>query len=329
MIHISVRTISLAVFCAASTCNAGAESANALEQDMVLIPAGDFIMGSNKLDDTLKSKEFGSVKPWFMDEHPQHKQHLNAFYMDRYEVTNARYRAYIADGHQPPEYWLETGYIVSIKPEKLKELDVEKLRRLAVERFDIDADTRTMDKPQLLSAIQQHFQEMDVLPVVYASWFDANAFCRWAGKRLPSEAEWELAARGRDGNEFTWGNDWAAGKSNTGDQEWPMGVAPVGSYQDDKSPFGIFDLAGNVSEWTADWYQPYPGSDFSSADFGHKFRVVRGAAWGGSGHYALQLYLRGAYRFNLPANYAKEDLGFRCAKDEKSTKSNKKAKAPL
>ncbi|MEK6749210.1 MAG: SUMF1/EgtB/PvdO family nonheme iron enzyme [Pseudomonadota bacterium] len=303
--------------------NAHAAAVSALENDMVLIPAGNFIMGSNKTDDKQLGKEFGSTKPWFMDEHPQHTQHLDGYYIDRYEVTNIRYRAYVATGRNPPEYWLETGYIVSVKPEKLKDLDVDKLRRLAVERFDVDADTRTMDKEQLLSAIRQRFQEMDVLPVVNVSWSDADAFCKWANKRLPSEAEWELAARGRDAYEFPWGNEWASGNSNTGDQEWPMGVAPVGSYKDDKSIFGVYDLAGNVSEWTADWYQPYAGSDFISADFGRKFRVVRGAAWGGSGHYALQMYLRGAYRFNLPANYAKEDLGFRCAKSAKAAPKGK------
>ena len=94
-------------------------------------------------------------------------------------------------------------------------------------------------------------------------------------------------------------------------------MAPVGSYPSDKSPFEVYDLAGNVSEWVEDWYKPYPGSDYKSDDFGTKYKVIRGAAWGREGHYAIKLFQRGAYRFNLSPDSTLADLGFRCAKDLK------------
>ena len=88
----------------------------------------------------------------------------------------------------------------------------------------------------------------------------------------------------------------------------------MGSYPTDKSPYGVFDMAGNVSEWVADWYQPYPGTDYQSDAFGKKFKVLRGAAWGREGHYAMHQFQRGAYRFYLDPDSILEDVGFRCAK---------------
>jgi len=284
--------------------------------EMVRIPEGDYVIGSNKVEQGGLGREFGNTKAWYLDEHPEHKVHLRAFMMDKYEVTNARYREYVKLGYNPPENWLDSGYIVSLKPEKLEKLDVETIRKLAVSRFKLDMDTRTMSKDELLLAIKQRWDAMGPLPVAFVTWFDAEQYCKWAGKRLPTEAEWEAVARGGKGNEFPWGNVFAAKKSNTGEEDWEYGVAPVGSYQSDKSEFGVYDLAGNVSEWVADWYKPYPGSDYKSENFGEQFKVFRGAGWGGSsGHYALELFQRTGYRANLPPDAANADLGFRCAMD--------------
>jgi formylglycine-generating enzyme required for sulfatase activity len=295
-----------------------AESAGGAPKDgnMVLIPAGEFIMGSNKSEHEGVAGEFGNVKPWYLDEHPEHRVTLPAYYLDKYEVTNGDYRRFVtAMNVAPPSHWIEQGYILSMEEEKLRALDVEKMRHLVVKVLKLDIDTRQMDKPQLLAAIDSHFANEDREPVTFVNWNDADAYCRWAGKRLPTEAEWEKAARGTSGQEFPWGPDWKEGMSNTGEAAWDDGVAPVGSYPTDKSPYGIFDMAGNVSEWTADWYRAYPGSDYKSDNFGEKFRVVRGAGRGGEGHYALHLFQRGAYRFNLPPDSAFDDLGFRCAAD--------------
>lgn len=292
------------------------EQHTVIEERMVLIPAGEFIMGSNKVETAKKLEGFGSAKPWYLDEHPEQKINLPAYYIDKYEVTNKRYREYVKRAkYSPPTHWIESGYILSMKINRVVELDVEKLRSLVTKVFKLDIDTREMSKKQLLKAIQDRLSYIDTLPVIYVNWYDANAFCKYTGGRLPTEREWEKAARGKKGNEFSWGNEWKAGMSNTGDEEWEDGTAPVGSYKSDASSFNVVDLAGNVSEWVDDWYQGYPGTDYKSKDFGKSYKVLRGAAWGREGHYAISLFQRGAYRFDLTPQSTHADLGFRCAKD--------------
>lgn len=311
-VEISSLTFATACFGAVHAADKPARTADA----MVLIPAGGFIMGSNKTEQDNAAGEFGNAKPWYLDEHPEHKLNLPAYYIDKYEVTNAQYRDFVAAVNvAPPEHWVEKGYILSMNKAKLQAANVETLRKVAVKVFKLDIDTRVMTKEQLLAAIEHKLDVEGREAVTYIDWEDADAYCRWAGGRLPTEAEWEKAARGADGTEFPWGQTWKAGMSNTGEAVWDDGVAPVGAYPTDKSPYGVYDMSGNVSEWVADWYRAYPGSDYKSDNFGEKFRVVRGAGWSGEGHYALQLFQRGAYRFNLPPEAQFEDLGFRCAKD--------------
>lgn len=236
--------------------------------EMVAVPAGEFISGSDKTDVDHMGSELGSAKPWYLDEHPQRKIRLPLFFIDRYEVTNAQYKAFIdATRARPPVYF----YIRSIPPGR------------------------------------------ESYPVTDVNWYEADHYCRWAGKRLPTEAEWEKAARGPDGREFPWGNTFDPKKANVGDSG--IGdVAPVGSFKEGASPYGAMDMAGNVWEWTDSWYQAYPGGTYQSPFFGEKQKVFRGGGWGGSGHYALPLFYRGAYRSSLPPEEGYADLGFRCAK---------------
>lgn len=289
-------------------------SAAASDEAMVRIPAGKFVFGSNHAPDPGKSAEYGMHKPLYLDEQPQRGIFLKAFLIDRYEVTNHQYRDFvIARDYWVPDTWKNNGYLLTPEVLSAGDPDIETLRQLAVEVFDLEEDPGSMDREALLGAIEVKRRALDTLPIAGVSWYDAAHYCAWAGKRLPTEQEWEKAARGPKGREFPWGEEWSLRFVNAGVGR--LGPMPVGSIADGQSFYGVYDMAGNVMEWVADWYQPYLGSHYQSDDFGEKFKVVRGGGWGGLGHYVISHFYRAAYRFYLKPDSRYEDLGFRCAWD--------------
>ncbi len=223
---------------------------------MVRVPAGEFTMGGNSMDN------------------PRHPVYLDTFYMDKYEVTTSRYAGFLqATGRQLPFKWSEVGLV-------------------------------------------SHGDR----PVIGVTWEDADAYCRWAGKRLPTEAEWEKAARGTDGREYPWGNEAPTSRHANFNKccEWKgYGVlAIVGSLEAGRSPYGIYDLAGNVSEWVADWYDKtsykYELDRNPKGPADGEEKVVRGGSWYDSG-----LLQRSALRSRSYPSAPSTDRGFRCAKDAK------------
>jgi formylglycine-generating enzyme required for sulfatase activity len=240
-------------------------------KEMILIPAGDFVMGSERGAD---------------DERPQQKVYVPDFYIARYPVTNAEFEAFVE----------ATRYVTAAEKEG-------KGYCWLGNRLDWvhGADWRY---PR--GTIYVGIAGKDQHPVVQVSWDDALAYCQWAGKRLPTEAEWEKAARGTDGRTWPWGNEWVDGKCNTSEGDL-RDTTPVDRYSPaGDSPYGIADMAGNVGEWTEDWYKAYPGSTFRKDAFGEKYRVVRGGSWED-----YQKYTRCAVRDPLGPSIRYSQVGFR------------------
>jgi formylglycine-generating enzyme required for sulfatase activity len=274
---LTVFIILLSVMLALSACskkeeaaegkNAGAEVAvpAVVLGEMALIPAGEFILGSE--DKTSIS-------------YPKQKVNLPAYWIDKYEVTNMEFL----------DFSLKTGYV----GEGAKE----------------GKDWRAFFTPAT--------PEKAKLPVLYISWKDANEYCKAAGKRLPTEAEWEKAARGADGRKYPWGNEWINDRANT----WEAGrskAVPVGEYED-VSVYGVHDMLGNVREWTGSWFVNYPGTLKKDPHSGNQWRVLRGLSYSIKAKLG-DLSIRSAY-----APEALFDFGFRCAKDATPEDAAKAAK---
>lgn len=243
-------------------------------EGMIAVPAGDFIRGTDEVDEAHFAEEQGIVKPWFVDEGPAQKVFLPLYYIDQTEVTNAQYAEFIRSTRRtPPGHW-ENG---------------------------------------------QYAKGSDRFPVVMVSWQDAQDYCHWKGGRLPTEAEWEKAARGPDGRRYPWGDEFDLKKANVGGQS--QDLTPAGNYPEGKSPYGALDMIGNVWEWTADWYHPYPGSKYQSKEYGKQLKVIRGNSWSAIGHFPSEVqkelvkhHSTVTFRLFAPPDSTISDVGFRCVR---------------
>jgi eukaryotic-like serine/threonine-protein kinase len=242
---VTVRATSLP----AVTLTAGPDS-------MILVPAGTFMMGSNNAE----------------QEKPIHAVDLDAFWIDRTEVTNAAYGECVLAG--------------------------------------------ACNAPGSIRSAKREFYygnpEFRNYPVISVSWEDADKYCTWAGKHLPTEAQWEKAARGTDGRVYPWGSDSLGGTllnfySLVGD------TTPVDEYPEGASFYGALNMAGNVWEWVSDWYDPYyyaisPSSNPTGPKVG-EYHVLRGGSW-----YSPEPNIRATAREYPAPGFRSDLIGFRCAK---------------
>ena len=271
----------IALICAVNA-NANNSHLNVLEGDVVYIPAGSFVFGTNKKDTSGEALSFGLPKPWYVDEGPEQNIFLKAFYIDRYEVTNRRYKVYIDDLNAiSPKHWKNNNFAGG----------------------------------------------QDEFPVVNVTWYDASNFCQWAEKKLPSEKQWEKAARGETGNNYPWGETFHQSYANLSKKAGSKRpLAPVGSYPKSATALGIHDLVGNVWEWVANDYSPYKGSTYNSKYFSEGLKVLRGQSAKDIGHFsgptylsALKKFSRSGYRESSYPDQPELDVGFRCASEKMPT----------
>jgi formylglycine-generating enzyme required for sulfatase activity len=210
------------------------------------------------------------------------------------------------------------------QPQRVIYLDPYYIDKYEVTNADYNRFTRMLKRPAPVVPVFEdnvNLLKGDMQPVVGVMWLDAVAYCKWASKRLPTEAEWEKAARGEDGRTWPWGNTFNPKLANgRGEEDGFKYSAPVGSFEKGRSPYGVYDMAGNVSEWVSDWYDQfyYKSAPFKNPkgpeDPGiNQVLIYRGGSYNSIGH-----DLRASKRFGgAHPERGESSVGFRCARDFK------------
>lgn len=274
---------------------------------MVYVPGGEYVLGSDLGQLEWFFEECDNKKPLFcglhrtleggpaliyQDEFPSHTVSLDPFWIDQTEVTNAMFAQFVNEtGYQTTAEQLGYAYVPS--------RDDHEPRLAAYWRQPIAKETNATMRASY--------------PAVSVSWYDAWAYCKWAGKRLPTEAEWEAAARGPESFIFPWGNSMPDVQlANIDGVNYPGNdIAPASSYPDGASPFKVYNLSGNALEWVYDGYAPsydeLPGLQNPIYPNGFEFRVVRGGSFANKPTSG-----RASDREKMSPLFSASDLGFRC-----------------
>ena len=254
------------------------EITDSLGVSMVLVPSGEFIMGETAENAFSECEKYSSScqKDQFMsnfEESPPHKVVLDSYYIDKYEVTNELYKACVKAG-------------VCFTPQKTS---------------------------SYTHASYYGNPDFDNYPVAYVNWKMAKTYCEWRGVRLPTEAEWEKAARGVEARTYPWGDNLSCNYANySGGNGCFTDPVEVGSYEAGKSFYGAYEMGGNVKEWVSSLYQPYPynASDGREDLDSTGIRVLRGGSWIDGAY-----FVRSASRYSFYPDKAFSFTGFRCARD--------------
>ena len=247
-----LRPVVLALLCAALLAGCGAtpvvtRTSTVDGKLMVRVTSGPFLMGTSAAQESDLIKKLGLPPNTLTNEMPQSTLALSEFYIDQTPITNADYKKFIDS-------------------DPAREVPFLSLPQAQPANWDRQARAFPSPRAQY--------------PVVLVSWKDATAYCRWAGKRLPTEAEWEKAARGDDGRYWPWGNEWEATRAN-GAESGLQDATPVGKFPTGASPYGALDMAGNVWQWTStlDGAYPYQPTDGREDQSAAGMRVTRGGAF--------------------------------------------------
>ncbi|MDP8220859.1 MAG: SUMF1/EgtB/PvdO family nonheme iron enzyme [Candidatus Stygibacter frigidus] len=259
-----------------------------LEIDWCLVPAGEFTWGEN---DEIQTIDYD-------------------YEIMKYEVTNIQYLAYLEEALAAGDAWIQSGDVYGhYDGDENYEAGDYAFYDLGSPLSSYNYGLISYDGSSFIINVPSNYSagDFDDHPVVQVSWFGSNAYSEYYGWRLPTEQEWEKAARGMTGYDYPWGDVISGDRANYWDSgdPWEYGTTPVGYYNgengttDSPSPYGCYDMCGNVFDWTDSWYEPYSS------------RVLRGGSWYGFSNF---YYFRSWYRNVVYPTYSNINIGFRCAR---------------